>query len=442
MLYNGMIHALVGFPIRGALWYQGESNHDEGMLYFEKKKALINGWRELWGQGDFSFYFVQIAPFRYGDRDQTTLAKFWEAQTAVQSLPKTGMVVINDIATVNDIHPPNKQDVGYRLALLALKNDYGKKDLVANSPEFQSLETSGGSLKVRFKNAGGGLKTRDGKAPNNFEVVGAGSGGFQPANATIDGDTVTLVSDKVQSPVAFRFAWNMLAEPNLCGGTGLPVGACRGGELPSFFNSIPNAKEYKLVYELDLSKLSKNIKYDIDNSDSVPQFDRIGYLVELTTANGEERNIFVSVDAFTEDAKKIGFPTAASKARFQMPLQGMDVFSNVGGIKTGTKIGTGNIEFWPDNYGMKNGAKVVGASETFYDFGDETAPPVDGYGSMQIHNYAAGETLFAINNWQAADRADIGIGNSASESRDWTFAANAGTYATKRLRVYVRPKSK
>jgi sialate O-acetylesterase len=234
----------------------------------------------------------------------------------------------------------------------------------------------------------------------------------------------------------------MLAEPNLCGGTGLPVGACRGGELPSFFNAIPNSKEYKLVYELDLSKLNRDIKYDVDNSDSVPAFDRIGYLVELTTANGEERNVFVSVDAFTEDAKKIGVPTAVSRARFQMPLQGMDVFSNVGGIKTGTEIGTGNIEFWPDNYGMKNGAKVAGASETVYDFGDETAPPLDGYGSMQIHNYGAGETLFAINNWQAADRADIGIGNNAGESRDWTFSANAGTYATKRLRVYVHPKTK
>ena len=100
MLYNGMIHALVGFPIRGAIWYQGESNHAEGMLYVEKKKALINGWRELWGQGDFPFYYVQIAPFQYGNEDPTILAKFWEAQAAVQQIAHTGMVVINDIATL------------------------------------------------------------------------------------------------------------------------------------------------------------------------------------------------------------------------------------------------------------------------------------------------------------------------------------------------------
>ena len=241
MLYNGMIHALVGFPIRGAIWYQGESNHTEGMLYVEKKKALINGWRELWGQGDFPFYYVQIAPFQYGNEDPTILAKFWEAQAAVQQIPNTGMVVINDIATLNDIHPPNKQDVGLRLALLALKNDYGKQDVVANSPEFDTLEVLGDRLKVNLKNTGGGLKTRDGKAPTHFEIIGVGSNGFQPATAQIRGDAVILTSEAVKTPVAFRFAWHMLAEPNLAGGTGLPVGAFRGGEVPDFMSSLPIA---------------------------------------------------------------------------------------------------------------------------------------------------------------------------------------------------------
>ena len=152
MLYNGMIHALVGFPIRGAIWYQGESNHSEGMLYFEKKKALIEGWRSVWGQGDFPFYYVQIAPFQYGNEDGTVLARFWEAQAAVQQLPNTGMVVINDIATLNDIHPPNKQDVGNRLAMLALKNNYGRIDIVADSPEVDSFQLDGNKLVVTFKN--------------------------------------------------------------------------------------------------------------------------------------------------------------------------------------------------------------------------------------------------------------------------------------------------
>jgi sialate O-acetylesterase len=440
MLYNGMIHALVGFPIRGAIWYQGESNHEEGMLYLEKMKALIQGWRTLWGQGDFPFYYVQIAPFRYGDRDPAMLARFWEAQAAAQSIPKTGMVVINDIATIDDIHPPNKQDVGYRLALLALRNDYGRKDLVANSPEVEAVEPMGNRLKVRFKNTGGSLKTRDGKSPSHFEIIGAGSGGFQVATATIEGDAVVLTSERVAAPVAFRYAWNMLAEPNLAGSTGLPVGACRGGNIPNFFDSVPESKDYVLVYDLDLAKLGANIKYDVDRSDSIPAFDRIGYLVEVTGAKGEETGTFVSMRAFTSDAKKIGIPTAVSQARFQMAVEDMNVFSNAKGLKTGTGIKTGNIEFWPDNYAAKNVGKVPGASDAVYDFGDEPVAPVEGYGSMQIHDTAAGQTIFAINHWRAGNGADIGIGNCESQHRDWTFSGNAGTYTNKRLRVYVRPK--
>ncbi len=438
MLYNGMIHPIVGFPIRGAIWYQGESNHGEGLLYLEKKKALIGGWRELWGQGDFPFYYVQIAPFQYGNEDPTILAKFWEAQAAVQTIPKTGMVVINDIATLNDIHPPNKQDVGLRLALLALKNDYGKTDLVANSPEFDSLEVLSDRLKITFRNTGDGLKTRDGNAPSHFEVIGVGSNGFQAATAKIDGNSVILTSDKVKTPVAFRFAWHMLAEPNLTGGTGLPVGAFRGGEVPDFLNSLTIAKEYSLVYDLDLSKLGHDFEYDVDNSSSIKSFDRVGYLVELTAAGGEERKVFVSMNAFTDDVKKIGIPKFASKARFQIPVKSMDVFSNVNGIVSGTSLETGNIEFWPDNYGTVNAANVAGASGTIYDFGDEIAPSEDGYGSMQVHNSAAGQTLFAINHWVVGGSADLGIGNSPGQTHDWTFSGNAGSYSSKRLRVFVR----
>ena len=438
MLYNGMIHSLVGFPLRGAIWYQGESNHGEGMLYLEKKKALIGGWRELWGQGEFPFYYVQIAPFRYGNEDPAILAKFWEAQAAVQTIPHTGMVVINDIATLNDIHPPNKQDVGLRLAQLALKNDYGKADVVANSPEVEGLEVLKDRLKVNFKNTAGGLKTRDGKPVTHFEIVGVGSNGFQPATAAIEGDAVVLTSDKVTTPVAFRFAWHMLAEPNLCGGTGLPVGAVRGGEVPDFLSSLPVAKEYTLVYDLDLNNLSHDIRYDIDRSEKIKSFDRIGYLVELTAAGGEEKQVFVSMDAFTADVHQIGIPTIASKARFQQPVKSMDVFSNVSSITSGTGISTGNIEFWPDNYGIINVANVAGASNDIYDFGDETAPPADGYGSMQVHNFGAKQTLFAINHWVSGAGADLGIGNGPDRTPDWTFSGNGGSYSSKRLRIYVR----
>ena len=435
MLYNGMIHALVGFPIRGAIWYQGESNHADGMLYAEKKKALINGWRELWGQGDFPFYYVQIAPFKYGNENSAVLAQFWEAQAAVQELPNTGMVVINDIATVNNIHPPNKQDVGKRLALLALKHDYGK-DVVARSPEMQSVVPMGGQLKVTFKNTGGGLKTRDGKSPTHFQITGPGAGGFQDATATIDGDSVLLTSQAVSTPTAVRFAWDKVAEPNLTGATGLPVGAFRGGKEPDFGSLLSVEKDFQLVYDLDLSKLGSDIKYNVDNSGEVTSFSQVGYLVELRSDSGDQA-VFVSMDAFTDDAKKIGVPTAASGIDFRREVTNLKVFTTVEDMAKG-EIAAGNIEFWPNNYSPANERKVPGASNGVYDFGDAPGPPANGYGSMQIHNTGAKQTVFAINHWKQGARADIGIGNSTGQSRDWTFTANAGTYEKKRLRVYVK----
>lgn len=441
MLFNGMIHPVLGFPIKGAIWYQGEANHSEGMLYTEKKKALINGWRERWQQGDFPFYFVQIAPYTYGNENPEILAQFWEAQEAVQhQVPHTGMVVINDIATTNNIHPPAKQEVGKRLAGLALKNDYGRTELVAYSPTFDSLEILQGKLKVNFTNTGGGLTTRDGKAPTHFEIIGPGSAGFQPASADIAGDSVILQSADVSSPVAFRFAWHKTAEPNLMGGTGLPVGAVRGGTVPAFVDTLPIDDQYELVYDLDLSNLGPTIEYDIDHSDHVKDFDRIAYLLELVTNDGKPQSLFVSMDAFTDDAKKIGIPTTESGAHFQTKIGAMDVYSNVADLQTGTAIQTGNIEFWPNNYSPNNSSKVNGASNNRYDFGDSPGEPTNGYGSMQIHNTAAKQTLFAINQWRSGDNADIGIGNSNGETRDWTFAKNANSYRSKRLRIYVQTR--
>lgn len=441
MLYNAMIHPIVGFSIRGAIWYQGESNHNEGMLYTEKKKALIGGWRELWKQGDFPFYFVQIAPFQYGNESDHILPEFWEAQAAVEEIANTEMIVINDIATLDNIHPPNKQDVGKRLAMVALRNDYGQEDLVATSPELASHEIVDGAIVLKFNQTGGGLKTRDGEPAKDFELIGAGSGGFQDAQATINGNTVTLRSGAVTNPVAFRFAWNKLAEPNLTGATGLPVGAFRGGEVPQFVDTLPIGVDYQLVYDLDLGKLGDEIQYQVDASDQVGPFDRVAYLLELTTAGGETRQVFVSMNAFTDNVRHIGIPTVDSGASFQQKVESMDVFSSVDGITTGTHLSTGNIEFWPNNYGKTNESEVPGASSEIYDHGDQPSAPKRGYGCMQVHDFAAKQTIFAINHWRASPKADLGIGNAPGQNRDWTFSGNADSYSSKRLRVYVRPTS-
>jgi sialate O-acetylesterase len=202
---------------------------------------------------------------------------------------------------------------------------------------------------------------------------------------------------------------------------------------------LPAAQGYQLVYDLDLAALGHTIKYQIDNRANITQpFDRVAYLLELQTADGNSQYVFASMDAFTTDLGKIGLPTIDSQAHFQQNVSNLTVRSNVKGIVTGDKLAGGNIEFWPNNYGPLNSAGVPGASATVFDFGDQPTDPPDGYGSMQVHNHDALQTLFALNHWSEGEKADLGIGNSTGANPDWTFAADAHTYISKRLRVLVR----
>ena len=223
---------------------------------------------------------------------------------------------------------------------------------------------------------------------------------------------------------------------------GVPTNALRAGKgEPDLLTQIPEAKPFVLVYDLDLARLRRPVAYDVDNHAAATRpFDRVAYLVELQPAGGAVQYVFVSMDAFTDDATKVGIPEVASGARFQQKVSSMNVHSNVEGIATGIHLDGGNIEFWPNNYGPWNGGNIPGASNDLYDFGDQPGDPVEGYGSMQVHNHQAGQTIFAINHWANGAGADLGIGNSSGKTRDWTFTGNAGTYAFKRLRVLVRPK--
>ena len=188
-------------------------------------KALIAGWRTVWGQGDFPFLFVQLAPYRYGG-DPLALPAIWEAQTASLAIPNTGMAVTTDIATVGNIHPPNKQDVGKRLALWAWATTYGKKALVYSGPLYQGMKAEGGKVRVSFDHVGGGLASRDGKPLSRFQVAGADKK-FVDAQAAIEGDAVVVSSEAVKQPVAVRYGWHQEAEPNLMNKEGLPASPFR-----------------------------------------------------------------------------------------------------------------------------------------------------------------------------------------------------------------------
>ncbi len=443
MLYNGMLAPMVPFAIKGAIWYQGEASRHDGMLYLHKTRALVEGWRDVWGIKDLPYYFVQIAPYHYGKESGHVLAKFWEAQAQIEKqIPHTGMVVVSDIGNLKDIHPKNKQDVGKRLANMALVKTYGKTGIVYHGPVFKEMKTEEDQLILTFDHVGSGLASRDGKPLTTFEI-GSPESQWTPANATIEGTNKLVVSAQgVTAPCIVRFAYDKLATPNLMNKEGLPAQTFLAGEQPVWdpmFINVEESTGYELVYEKDLAKLGKKAAYEIDHSSSLlGKFDRIAYYMELTDKAGKTKWVYISMDAFTDNVKKIGIPTLASKASFQQKVKNLNVFTSEKGLATGLGI-DGNIEFWPNNYAPNNGAKIPGASGKKYDFGDQKGGLLDGYGSMQIHLTAQKQTAFAINSWKTGNNADLGIGNSQTGPQpDWTFSKSGSHYPKKRLRVLVR----
>ena len=230
LLYNGMIEPLVPFAIRGVIWYQGESNVDNPIQYQTLFPTVIEEWRTAWKQGDFPFYFVQIAPFEY-KRAKYPAALLREAQTMALSVPETGMAVTMDIGQVDNIHPKRKKPVGERLARLALARTYQESDIVDSGPMFREMEINRDEAQLSFDFVSDGLKTNDGKKPRHFTIAGSNKV-FHPAVATLEGDTVLVSSEKVNKPVAVRFAWGNADDVNLVNSEGLPSPSFRTDDWP------------------------------------------------------------------------------------------------------------------------------------------------------------------------------------------------------------------
>ncbi|WP_133576759.1 sialate O-acetylesterase [Pedobacter metabolipauper] len=227
VLYNAMINPYIQFAIRGAIWYQGESNADRASQYKELFPNMIRDWRSSWKQPDFPFYFVQLANFmKVIERPgPSAWAELRDAQLKTLSLPNTGMAVAIDIGDAVDIHPKNKQEVGRRLALIALAKDYGIKTAYSG-PQFQTQQTEGSAIKLTFKFAEGGLKAKDGTELKGFTIAGADQK-FYTAKATIKGNQVIVSSTEVTGPVAVRYAWADNPVCNLVNGADLPASPFR-----------------------------------------------------------------------------------------------------------------------------------------------------------------------------------------------------------------------
>lgn len=231
-LYNAMIAPLIPYGLQGAIWYQGESNAGRAYQYRTIFPAMIKNWRNDWGQGDFSFLFVQLANFMEVKEEpaDSAWAELREAQLMTLDLPNTGMAVIIDIGEANNIHPKNKQDVGRRLALWALAKNYGK-DVVYSGPLYKTMNVEGNKAVLSFEHVGGGLVAGGGGPLKGFAIAGADRK-FIWADAKIEGDKVIVSSNEVSAPAAVRYAWADNPVCNLYNAEGLPASPFRTDSWP------------------------------------------------------------------------------------------------------------------------------------------------------------------------------------------------------------------
>jgi sialate O-acetylesterase len=236
-----MIHPLIPYGIRGVIWYQGEANAGRAYQYRTAFPLLITDWRQQWGEGNFPFYFVQLASFNSENGNSTngsTWAELREAQTKTLALPGTGMAVTIDIGQSNDIHPKNKQDVGRRLAAIALNNIYDLK-MEYSGPVYQSMIITGNKIVLDFLHKGNGLMVKDKYGYiRGFEIAGQDRH-FYYARAFIQDNKVIVWSDKVAKPETIRYAWaDDAGDANLLNLEGFPAVPFRTDQWKGKTNDI------------------------------------------------------------------------------------------------------------------------------------------------------------------------------------------------------------
>ena len=443
VLWNGMVAGIAPFAIKGSIWYQGCANRSDGAKYLDKTVSLVRGWRREWGQGDFPYFLVQLAPYKYENAKGTVLALIQEAQARVQErVPNSGYTVINDVGDVNDIHPTDKRTVGMRMADQVLDRVYGKFVRPWRTPVATSMSVEGSAVRVQMADAEG-LKTRDGLPPTCFELCGA-DGVWVSANARIDGTSVVLAADEVDNPKAVRFAAYNGSTPNLVNGSGLPAGPFRLGAKLKLGDaeSLKELKGMTCVQRFDIpaaADLSRNPPKTLASRDGVK---RVAYLLELQDASGNVTFAMAAMDAFASNSDDLVIVGKAGARAFRQPVANLTVRSNSSAVKPLTDAGSGFLEFYTSTYSARTMDTPKGGDSAKFDFNDTpTKQNAFGYGCLQVHDLARKATVLAYNHFNSASKpCDVGIGSNPDSrgNPDWTFASNAGNYAARRISVWVK----
>mgnify|MGYP001198069524 FL=1 len=229
-LFNAMLKPLIPFTVRGGIWYQGENNRERAKHYSKLMQVMVESWRSEWGQGDFPFYFVQIAPFSYNNPNESSSAELRDAQLdAMKNIKNSGMVSTVDIGDLNSIHPPEKIKVGNRLAYWALNKTYGYKSITPSGPIPNSAKVDGSQVVVNFYYANNGLYNFNGSL-NDFEIAGD-DGIFFSAEAKIYLKSIILESSNVKNPKEVRYGWKNYYQGSLFNIEGLPASSFYFKEL-------------------------------------------------------------------------------------------------------------------------------------------------------------------------------------------------------------------
>ena len=453
-LWNGMVAAWAPFAIKGFIWYQGCSNAGQGRRYSERMHALYDGWAKEFQNPNLKLYFVQLAPF------SRSWFEVQQGQAIFENEERNaGMAVTCDVGNSWDIHPNDKETVARRLALHALKRDYGFDGLIDNSPTLKEWKIEGDTFKMSFNDAAAWyVYNADRSGVQGFEIAGP-EGAFKPAKVmnansgggTLKGAELVVKADGIAKPRRLRY----LASKPWIGAlysfdSGLPLGPFEidardpsdgRRDAPSKLGDalmVPELEGFRTVYVADIPESGKfeAVNYVVDNAAKAGAFTRVAYVMELVCKDDSADWAVAAMDAFTSDAAQLGVP-AVSKAFFQQKVGNLVVRSNRACVKEGPQEGV--IEFFNTNYGQ--GAKLagIGGDGKVYDFNDAAGGPNPGYGCLQIHDWKSGTTIMAYNNFNSRAPADIGIGNRVEgPNPDWTFAGNAGDYKARRLTVLVK----